>query len=84
MERHSRIHTQAHAARRRLGQPPLGASPHLQRELELLQRLCDEQLVAERLARLHDADQRRVDLVLPVLKHLQRGRAGGIGGAGRG
>jgi hypothetical protein len=39
----------------------------LERELELLQRLGHQQLVAERLARLHDAHQGGVDLVLPVL-----------------
>lgn len=42
--------------------------------------LANQQLVAELLARLHDAHHRSVNLVLPVLNHLQgEGRCGGVG-----
>lgn len=42
--------------------------------------LADQQLVAELLARLHDAHHRGINLVLPVLNHLRgEGRWGGVG-----
>lgn len=43
-------------------------------ERQLLVQLADEQIVAERFPHLHDAHDRGVDLVLPVLVHaLLRG-----------
>lgn len=55
---------------RRLDEPTLA---YLDRELELIVQLGDEQVVAQRLPHLHDPDDGSVDLVLPVLEHALRG-----------
>lgn len=47
--------------------------PHLDRELELSIELCNEIVVRQRLAHLHDTHNGCIHLVLAVLEHPLRG-----------